>query len=83
MEVGWKAGSRRRTHAKTKVSKNLLVWARCHLTGLVSGEDCTIMSSGDKGLQRLWVVWRMVLNLARSELTAAVVATLGDMVFSL
>ncbi len=51
--------------------------------GLVSGEDCTIMSSGDRGLQSCRVVWRMVLKRARSELTVAVVATVADMLFSL
>ncbi|CFN66938.1 Uncharacterised protein [Bordetella pertussis] len=33
----------------TKVSKNQVVWARCHLTGLQSGMDCAWQSSGDKG----------------------------------
>ena len=30
----------------TKVSKNQLVWARCHFAGLVSGALCTTQSSG-------------------------------------
>src|SRR3569832_2241285 len=31
-----------------KVSKNLVVCARCHLTGLASGIDCAQQSSSDK-----------------------------------
>ena len=32
-----------------KVSKNQVVWARCHLVGLTSGMDCTVWSSADRG----------------------------------
>ena len=33
----------------TKVSKNHVVWARCHLVGLASGIDCTVWSSALSG----------------------------------
>ena len=35
--------------ASTKVSKNQVVCARCHLTGLASGIDCSAQSSADNG----------------------------------
>ena len=31
------------------VSKNQVVWPKCHFTGLASGMDCTVQSSGDSG----------------------------------
>src|SRR5579859_4689669 len=34
-----------------KDSKNQEVWAMCHLAGDASGQDWTIMSSGESGLQ--------------------------------
>src|SRR6266566_3878260 len=34
-----------------KVSKNQVVWARCHLVGLTSGIDCTTQSSGSRSAQ--------------------------------
>jgi hypothetical protein len=37
--------------SRTKVSKNQVVWARCHFTGLASGIDCTQQSSADSGAQ--------------------------------
>src|SRR5580658_1665419 len=45
-----------------KVSKNQVVWARCHLAGLASGQDCTIMSSGVSGSQRASVCCRTLQN---------------------
>src|SRR3546814_19871350 len=33
----------------TKVSKNQLVCARCHLAGEASGIDCTVASASDNG----------------------------------
>ena len=35
--------------SRTNVSKNHVVWARCHLTGLASGIDCNAQSSADSG----------------------------------
>src|SRR5271169_1614322 len=32
-----------------KVSKNQVVWARCHLVGLTSGIDWTVWSSAERG----------------------------------
>src|SRR5262245_43681192 len=32
---------------RTKVSKNQVVWARCHFVGLVTGIDCSCWSSSD------------------------------------
>jgi gamma-glutamyl hercynylcysteine S-oxide synthase len=48
-EAGWwgrKPGSKR---SSTKVSKNQVVCARCHFTGLASGIDCTWQSASDSG----------------------------------
>src|SRR5436305_3079180 len=33
----------------TNVSKNHVVWARCHFVGLTSGIDWTVWSSADSG----------------------------------
>ena len=38
--------------SSTKVSKNHVVWARCHLVGLTSFIDWTVWSSGLRGVAR-------------------------------
>src|SRR6266571_4324861 len=37
---------------KINVSKNQVVWARCHLVGLTSGIDCTTQSSGSSSAHK-------------------------------
>jgi hypothetical protein len=56
------------------VSKNQVVWARCHLAGLASGQLCTIMSSGVSGLHsaRLWL--RVAMKAVRSPGALSVTA---------
>src|SRR6202043_1828987 len=43
-------------------SKNQVVWARCHFTGLASGIDCTTWSSGESGAARRSVSPRTARN---------------------
>src|SRR5947209_19649709 len=59
-----------------KVSKNQLVWARCHLAGLACVHDCTIWSSGVSGATRvsvccrIAVYWSSKVSLAGSSFCA-------------
>ena len=55
-------GSRRASAPSTKVSKNQVVWARCHLVGLTSGIDWTVWSSGDSGAASASVSARVAKN---------------------
>src|ERR1700719_3312835 len=48
------------------VSKNQVVWARCHLVGLTSGIDCTTQSSGARFSANLAVKFRTSRKRARS-----------------
>src|ERR1700743_1686720 len=50
-----------------KDSKNHAVWARCHLTGEASGQDCTIMSSGVSVAARSRERRRVTLKRLRKE----------------
>src|ERR1700733_10850396 len=59
----------------TKVSKNHVVCARCHLAGLASGHDCTIMSSGVRVAQSVRL---RLLTLQYSSASTAGVSTLMD-----
>src|SRR5262245_9685364 len=43
-----------------KVSKNHVVCAKCHFTGLASGIDCTVQSSAERGPARAIEVLRML-----------------------
>ena len=45
--------------SSTKVSKNQVTCARCHLAGLASGIDWTWQSFGDSGATSSRHVWRM------------------------
>ena len=56
--------------SSTKVSKNQLVCARCHLTGLASGIDWIVQSSADSGAASAIVAARMARK--RDASTAAV-----------
>src|SRR5436305_14269328 len=53
-----------------KVSKNQLVWARCHLAGLACVHDCTIWSSGVSGATRV-SVWRRIAVYRSSKVSPA------------
>src|SRR6188474_2550055 len=56
--------------SSTNVSKNQLVCARCHFTGLASGIDCAVQSSGDKGAASCSVALRTARyasNMARGS----------------
>ena len=48
-ERGSKGAKRGSKRSSTKVSKNQVVCARCHLAGLASGMDWTWQSSADSG----------------------------------
>ena len=56
-----------RKGSSTKVSKNQVVWARCHFAGLASGMDCTAWSSGDSGAASASVLARTALKRAASR----------------
>ena len=51
-----------------KVSKNQVVWARCHLVGLASGIDWTVWSSAESGEAKL-------TELARTRRNASINAS--------
>ena len=57
---------------RMKDSKNQEVWARCHLTGEASGQDCTIMSSGVRGSHRAMVRRRVERKRSRRLALAGV-----------
>ena len=48
-EGGVESAIAAQSRSSTKVSKNQVVCARCHFTGLASGIDCSAQSSADSG----------------------------------
>ena len=59
----WMCGSITvRLGVRRKVSKNQVVWARCHFAGLASGIDCRLWSSMLRGEQSRIEVCRTAAN---------------------